>query len=292
MLNLVHARTFLTIVETRGVRSAARLLELAPSTIIDHIRQLEEELAVPLLDRQTREARTTAEGERFLPIARALVETAERAPALLSDRRLRIVSSSNVGIYMLQPSIADFQTTTGVTVETWIGPNPDAIDRMGRGEADLAVLEWWDERKGFSARTWACEPLVIIVAPGHRWGGLDALTVDELLTEPLLGGEPGTGTGRLLRQQLGPLADRLMTIGGLGSTEAVKRAVRAGRGASVVMRSAVSDEIAARQLVALSLRGIALSKEIKMVVPEALPSTAPAMRFFADTGPERSYHVV
>lgn len=292
MLNLVHARTFLAIVETRGVRSAARQLELAPSTIIDHIRQLEEELAVPLLDRQTREARTTAEGERFLPIARALVETAERAPALLRGRRLRVVSSSNVGIYMLQPSIADFQTTTGIIVETWIGPNPDAIDRIGRGEADLAVLEWWDERKGFSARTWAFEPLVIIVAPGHRWGGLDALTVEELLTEPLLGGEPGTGTGRLLREQLGPLADRLITIGGLGSTEAVKRAVRAGRGASVVMRSAVSDEIAAHQLVALSLRGIALSKEIKMVVPEALPSTAPAMGFFADAGPERSYTVI
>ena len=52
MLNLTHARTFLTVIAARGIRAAARQLDLAPSTIVDHIRQLEEVLAAPLVLRR------------------------------------------------------------------------------------------------------------------------------------------------------------------------------------------------------------------------------------------------
>ena len=91
---------------------------------------------------------------------------------------------------------------------------------------------------------------------------------------------PATGTGYLLRQQFGPLAQSLMIVDGFGSTEAVKRAVRVGCGASIVMEASVADEIATLQLVALRIEGVVLDKEIKLIVPEALPPTAPAMAFF------------
>jgi DNA-binding transcriptional LysR family regulator len=104
--------------------------------------------------------------------------------------------------------------------------------------------------------------------------------VAELQTEPLLGGESGTGTGYLLRRQLGPIAASLNIIDGFGSTEAVKRAVRAGFGASIVMQASVADEVATGQLVALGIEGVELDKEIKLIVPAALPPTAPAMAMF------------
>ncbi len=71
-----------------------------------------------------------------------------------------------------------------------------------------------------------------------------------------------------------------MIIDGFGSTEAVKRAVRAGCGASIVMEASVADEVAAQQLVALRIEGVELAKEIKLIVPETLPPTAPAMALF------------
>ena len=206
MLNLIHARSFVTVIATRGVRAAARELDLAPSTIVDHIRQLEEVLAAPLVVRQRGSAMPTDQGARFLPLARALVETAGRVRSLIHLPALRLAASSNVGIYLLQPHIAAFRQCAGIPVEQWIGSNSDVVARLERGEADVAAMEWWDGRPGFTARTWRREPLVVIVGPGHRWARRGSVPVTDLQTEPLLGGEvrhrnwlsvaPAIGTNR------------------------------------------------------------------------------------------------
>ncbi|WKA26454.1 LysR family transcriptional regulator [Bradyrhizobium roseum] len=280
MLNLTHARSFVTVIATRGVRAAARQLDLAPSTIVEHIRQLEEVLAAPLVVRRRGGALPTDQGARFLPLARSLVETAGRVRSLIHLPALRVAASSNVGTYLLQPHIAAFRQSARIPVEQWIGSNSDVVARLERGEADLAAMEWWDGRPGFTTRTWRREPLVVIVGPGHRWARLGSVSVTALQGEPLLGGESGTGTGYLLRRQLGPLAKSLAIVDGFGNTEAVKRAVRAGYGSSIVMEASVADEVATAQLVALRIEGVELAKEIKLIVPEALPPTAPAMAMF------------
>lgn len=276
MLNLAHVRSFLAVVDTRGVRSAAKTLALSPSTVVEHIKQLEQEVAAPLLVRELGRLNTTMQGSRFLPYARALVGTATRAKDLIQLPLLRLASSSNAGIYLLQPPLADFRRDTGIEVELWVGPNPQVAERLERGEADVAVMEWWDGRAGFTATAWVREPLVVIVPPEHPWAALETIETEQLLSESLLGGEASSGTGRVLRDQLGPIADRLRTRSGYGSTEAVKRAVCAGQGVSIVMRSAVADEVASGRLAALSISGAPLVKEIKLVVPDRLPRTSPA----------------
>ncbi len=281
MLNLIHARSFVAVIAARGVRAAARQLDLAPSTVADHIRQLEAALAAPLLVRRRGGAEPTEQGARLLPLARSLVETAGRVRSLVHLPALRLAASSNVGTYLLQPHLAAFRQDVGIAVEQWIGSNAEVVARLERGEADAAVMEWWDGGRGFTARTFAREPLVVIVASGHRWAGLGSVSVAELQREPLLGGEAGTGTGHLLRRQLGALAQSLAIIDGFGSTEAVKRAVRAGCGTSIVMQAAVADEVTAGQLVALRIEGVELEKAISLVVPGTLPATAPAMALFA-----------
>jgi hypothetical protein len=61
----------------------------------------------------------------------------------------------------------------------------------------------------------------------HEWARRGEIDPEELTRQPLLGGESGTGTGGALRRTLGPLADGLKVQTGYGSTEGVKRAVRA-----------------------------------------------------------------
>jgi DNA-binding transcriptional LysR family regulator len=140
-------------------------------------------------------------------------------------------------------------------------------------------MEWWDDRPGFFARTWRKEPLVVIVAPSHPWAKRRLIEASELAGQKLLGGEAGTGTMTLLRAKLGRSSSRLKAIGGFGSTEAVKRAVRAGRGVSLVIAAAVADEVKAGQLVTLRLQDIELVKELKVISRQGLPVAAPAARF-------------
>jgi DNA-binding transcriptional LysR family regulator len=281
MLNLVHARTFLAVISERGFRAAARGLKLSPSTVIEHIRQLEEDLAAPLVMRGRGIVELTSQGAAFAPLARAMLDTAERSRAMLAQSRLRIASSSNIGTYLLQSMLASFQETDSCSVDLWIGPNPDVADRLTNGTADVALMEWWDERPGFHGCTWRKEPLVVIAGPGHPWATRHTIEASELASQTLLGGEAGTGTITLLKKALGNFAEGLTAIGGFGNTEAVKRAVRAGRGVSLVLASAVADELRAGQLVALRLDAVELVKELKIIAPIGLPDAAPAARFVA-----------
>ena len=84
MLNLTHVRTFLTVLEQGGLRAAARMLELSPSTVLDHVRQLEAELAAPLLARGRRPVLPTVQGAAFRPLAQALLATEAK------DRTVRV----------------------------------------------------------------------------------------------------------------------------------------------------------------------------------------------------------
>jgi DNA-binding transcriptional LysR family regulator len=281
MLNLVHAKTFLAVLSERGFRAAARDLKLSPSTVVEHIKQLEEDLAAPLIVRRRGIVELTSQGAAFAPLARAMLDTAERSRTMIAQSRLRVASSSNVGTYLLQSMLASFQATDPCSVDLWIGPNPNVAERLANGIADVALMEWWNDRPGFRGYTWRNESLVIIVAPDHPWAERCAIEASELASQTLLGGEAGTGTITLLRKRLGHLSEGLTAIGGFGSTEAVKRAVRAGRGVSLVIAAAVADEVKAGQLVALRLKDIELVKELKIISPIGVPDAAPAARFVA-----------
>lgn len=279
MLNLTHIRSFLAVIDARGVRAAAKMLDLAPSTIVEHLRQLEAHLAAPLLHRRSGSALPTVQGSQFLPYARALVSTAKQAHELLHRPRLRIAAASNVGIYLLPGPIADFRRRFGIEVEVWIGSNPQVATRVELGEADLAAMEWWDDRPGLIGKAWLREPLVVIVPPGHRLARFESVSLDDLAGEALLGGEPGSGTGRVLREQLGPAADHLTIVPGFGSTEAVKRAVQAGLGISIVLQAAVADEVASNRLSALPFKGLSLAKDIMFVTSPHHGEMSPVARF-------------
>ena len=114
-------------------------------------------------------------------------------------------------------------------------------------------MEWWDNRPGFKSKLWRTEELVVIVPPSHQWENYTSINIELLFDVPILGGEKGTGTRRILEQALGDRLNFLTITMHLGSTEAVKRAVQAGLGISIVLSGSVTSEIQSDQLIAIPL---------------------------------------
>ncbi|HEX5138105.1 MAG TPA: LysR family transcriptional regulator [Planctomycetota bacterium] len=278
MLNLEHARTFLAIIDAGGFHSAGTRLDLSQPTVSQQLRKLEAYLGAPLLIRRRGRMTLTRHGELFLPAARGLLRAAERAETSVTAGPPAVGASSNVGVYLLQRHLRRFRDSRDPPrdVSLRIGANPEVHEWLRNGAVDLAVVEWWPRASRFEALAWRRERLVAILPPGHRWAGFAALPAGALLEEPILGGEPGTGTGTLLREVLGPAAGRVRTAENLGSTEAVKQAVKAGLGISVVIESAVEEEQRTKTLVVLPIAGAALAKEIQVVLPRETPDRSPA----------------
>lgn len=275
--------TFLAILRTRSFRAAARERGLTQGAVSQQLRKLETVLGVRLIGRAARQCAPTPEGEEFTVYAEDLLRLNARAIAAMGGRRIAIAASSNIGTYLLQPYVRAFLEETGNRhpVEIQIHQNPTVATRLERNEVDVAIMEWWDGRPGFLARVWRREELVVIVPPDHPWAELPSISRAQLKDAPILGGEPGTGTGRLLARYLGPLAQELRPAMRLGSTEAVKQWVKAGLGVSVVLAGTVTTEVRAGTLVALPLEGEAPRKEIVVICRDTLPETS-AARHFAD----------
>lgn len=86
-------RTFLALVESGSFSRAGALVGRSQSAVSEQIRKLEEMFGRTLLERTTRSLRLTAEGEQFLPHARAMVAQADamlarfRAPEIAGEVR-------------------------------------------------------------------------------------------------------------------------------------------------------------------------------------------------------------
>lgn len=266
MLNLAWIRTFLALVEYKNFQAAADQLQLAQPTVSQQLRKLEEQLGVVLLTRSRSGCAPTPAAAAFIPYAESLIRIHQRAVAAVQRGEQRIGASSNVGIYVLQPYLRTYlDGREPVSFDVAIDRNPVIAQKLSDSEIDVAVMEWWDRRPGFLWKEWRREPLVVIVPPAHRLADRREIHKDELATLELLGGEPGTGTGRLLDAYFGPGEPRpRVSQLQLGSTEAVKQAVKAGLGVSLVLRSAVAEEVASGSLRAIPIKP-GLNKDIFVI---------------------------
>jgi len=280
MLNLVWLRSFINLVQHRSFQAAANHLGIAQPTISQHIQKLEEQLDVLLIQRGKSGCDPTRAALALMPFALSMLRLDERAREAVTGTSLRVGASSNIGIYMLQPHVRSFKERLPVPeVDLVIDNNPAIARQLTSGELDIAVMEWWHPRTGFQAINWKQEPVVLIVPPDHPCAGMAQIDRETLAGMTLLGGEPGTGTGRLLASffgEHGPFPEVSMQ---LGSTEAVKQAVKAGLGISLVLAAAVSDEVRAGTLRAIPVSSPGLAKELMVICPEAIARHPPVSTF-------------
>jgi DNA-binding transcriptional LysR family regulator len=82
-VQLADVRIFIAVANAGGLSAAARQLGIGPMQVSRRIHVLEEELGVRLLHRTTRAVSLTAEGERFLPYARSMIDAEDSARAAL-----------------------------------------------------------------------------------------------------------------------------------------------------------------------------------------------------------------
>lgn len=272
--------SFLAIARLKSFRAAAQDLGISQGAISQQLQKLESLLGARLVERDPKGCRLTVEGREFERHARNLQQLASDALNTFRERRLVIGASSNIGIYLLPPYLKAYGEQTGAIVDIQISPNPLVAEKLANGEIDVALMEWWDERPGYVSRVWRTEEMVVIVAPDHPWAGLPYLSCSQLRATPMLGGEPGTGTGRLLAEYLGIELAALPIGARLGSTDAVKQWVKAGMGVSLALAGTVEDETRTAKLVAIPLEGNPPPrKALQVVWRDSLSDEHAACRF-------------
>jgi DNA-binding transcriptional LysR family regulator len=281
LFNLKLVESYLALLDTGSYHGAASQLGLAQSTVSQHIRKLEKAIGTTLVIRSRNGCTMAPQTEAFSRYAKALVRIAHKAWDALRLPMMTVGASSNIGTYLLQPIFKDFYEANreSLKMDMIIDRNDRIADLLENDEIDVAVMEWWDNRAGFVCETWRTETLVVMVHPDHPWGSRKFIQAEELINERMVGGEPATGTGTLLRKVLGDLVSDIKVELTLGGTEAVKKAVQAGLGISIVFSNSVVDEIKNGRLKAIPIDGLQIKKELKIIHRRGLPSDSAMIRF-------------
>ncbi|MBN9670251.1 MULTISPECIES: LysR family transcriptional regulator [unclassified Sulfitobacter] len=282
MLNLSHVHTFLAVVDEGGIQLAASRLACSQPAVSRQLSKLEEFLGVSLVLRNRTRSVPTKEGALFVPKARALIEAARSATTAFSSRRLSVYASGNVGVFLAPRIAAGFERDVaceGGGVDLVISTNRGAIDALSAGQADVALTEWHEDDPAIEWTSWRREKLVVIAAPTHPLASFELATCEMLVGYSMIGGEPGTGTGRALSSVFGDNLSRLNISRNLGSTAAVKEAVKANLGISIVFECAVADEVRAGTLVTLGLEEADIFKRLYVGIHRECPQSSLARDF-------------
>lgn len=279
MLNLAQLATYLTVLNTGSFHEAARRLEVSQASVSQQIRKLERAVGAQLVLRDRAGCRPAPRTGDFTRYATAIIDLAERATRTLARPLVAVGASSNIGVYLLPPLHRRFVDQFGDTAELrpTLDHNRAIADLLTTDAVDIALMEWWDNRPGFQATVWREEDLVVIVGPTHPWRNRRSVRLAELADQPLLGGEPYSGTGTLLRNH--PHGADLPVTMQLGSTEAVKHAVRNGLGISLVLAGAVRDEARHGSLHTIRIADTPLRKQLFVIHRPNLAPDGPAAAF-------------
>lgn len=267
MLNLDQIAAYLAVLDTGSFHDAAHRLGVSQASVSQQVRKLEQTVGARLVVRDRAGCRPAPRTDDFTRYATAMVDLSERATRLFSRPLVTVGAASNIGTYLLPTLHRRFVEQFGDTAELrpTLGHNRAIAELLAADAIDVALMEWWDHRPGFDASVWREEELVVIVGASHPWRARRAVRLAELTEQTLLGGEPYSGTGTLLRGQLDGTDLRLPVATNLGSTEAVKHAVRSGLGISLVLAGTVRDEAEHGSLHILRIADAPLHKELFVV---------------------------
>jgi DNA-binding transcriptional LysR family regulator len=274
-MDLRRLEVFAKVAELGSFSRAAEALFLTQPTVSEHVRALEEDLGIQLLDRLGRGATPTPGGQVLLGYARrilALTREARQAIDQFQGRmggELTVGGSTIPGEYVLPALIGKFKGQyPDISISLLVGSSRRVAEWVEEGKVEVGVVGALPASRTLQSRELMGDELVIVVPAGHAWCERQVVTLADVKAEPLLVRERGSGSREALERALAEVGSGLTAfrvVGEMGSTQAVKQAVRADVGVTIISRRAVVDECRAGLLVCVKLADLNVSRSFYLV---------------------------
>ena len=262
MLNPRHLASLIAIADHGGFAAAGAVLGRSHSAISLHIKALEEEVGVTLVDRAARPAVLTPEGEQMVEQARRLQRVLEDIVALRPGQHLS--GRLSVGVvptamaHLVPPALSRLRSAhPDVQLEIRTGLSGELAAAVAAGDVDAALVTAPDlAPDGLEMRLVAEEPLIVL-APA----GTDGDDATLLSAHPFIWFSRKTWAGQQIERRLLDRGIRVQPVMEIDSLEAIEALVRHGLGVAVVpdrglagdlVRVPFGDPQATRRLVLLT----------------------------------------
>ncbi len=289
-MDLRKMEVFYWVAELKSFSQAADHLSLTQPTVSAHILELEEKLGSKILNRVGGQVVPTAVGQILFERAKALLALKRETLAALSQLQGKVqgellIGGSNIpGEYILPNKLGAFvQKYPEVKPILRIGDSAGIVEAVLGGEVEIGFVGFkgGDGKLSFQ-KIWKDE-MVLAVPRNHPWARLKAVDLQDLRKESFISREGGSGTLRSFRKLLtrkGQEPEKVLNVTmELGSTEAIKEALIAGLGISILSRTSIRREIEGGILKEVPIRGLKLERDFFQVFHRHRPFSPVSQAF-------------
>ncbi len=259
-------RIFESVARHRSYTRAAEELHLTQPAVYIQVRRLEETLGLPLFETVGRRIVPTRAGEETLAAATEILgrlrqlsgTVAELKGTVGGPLRVAVVTSAK---YFIPEVLAEFlRRHPQVQPQLTVANRAAILERLAERRDDFCIMGQVPEGMDLQAHAVRDNLLVAVAPAGHPLAGHRSVPLETLAGEPFLMREPGSGTRNTVERTMAEHGLGVTASMELGSTEAIKRAVIAGLGVSVLSLSSLDFELESGRLVVLRVEGFPLRR--------------------------------
>lgn len=248
-LNLDQLRTLSEVVAHGSFSAAARRLNLTQPAVSLQIRELERRFGMRLIERQGKQAYATAPGRDLVDMAQRIFRECDRAAAAMhrfrdgSVGRVHVATTLTALTYRLPPILRRLRIEhPGIDLHVTQMPTRDSVESIIQNKIDFALVTLPVEESHLRITPLRTERLVAIFPAGAR-DLPDEITPEYTAQQPLLMEHTAGAVRGLVMGWLAGQALSLRTTMHLGTIEALKSAVAAELGMSIVPAVAVAGRM-------------------------------------------------
>jgi len=257
-------RTFKAVADAGSFTHAASRIHLTQAAVSVHIRHLEEEIGAPLFLRVNKKLYLTEAGRALLGHAEAIIRAHDEAKAELaaiggpSRGRLRIgVASTTITVNPLPEILSEIKNKFALLDLAVVGGTSEwIIEQIIAGALDAGLVSLPVEASDVLTETLRSDRLVAAINPKHKFARSRVINGEELSSEPLILGEKGGNTRRLIdlffeKNKLEP-----NIVMELQRTEAIIKMVELGFGVTILPRGSLHKQLARGTLRTVPVRDL------------------------------------
>ncbi len=288
-LTIRQLRVFCAVSRLLSYTRAAEELGCQQPTISALVAELERTTQLTLLEQWGKRLALTDEGRELYASAQQVVAAADETWQAMAELRgvavaesvpLRVAADTTVGTYVLPHLLGAFhRRRPDVAFNLRVANRADVRACLLAGEVDLVIAGRPPAVEGLVAEPFLANPLVAIASPEHALVTQTQVPLASLADEVFLLREVGSGT-RAAVEELFEVAGMPLRIGMvLGHIEAIKQAVAAGLGVSVLSEAAVKREVRYHRLAILQVEHFPIQRRWYIARVAQRPLIASAAEF-------------
>lgn len=291
MIENFKLRVFRVVADTLNFRRAGEELHLTQPAVTAQIKTLEESLGIALFDRIGRDINLTPAGTTLLQYVRQIEAISNEAVAALApfggqeDLNLSIGASHTIAVYLLPKLLPQLlREWPKLRIHVIGSTTNEVLHALSEHQISIGLIEAPAFRPDLKIEAFGEDELTLIVRPDHRWAKKPLLKAAELVHEPILLREVGSGMRRFVEEYLehnGVLRQQLRTTVDMNSTEGIISAVEVGLGVGFVPFVALEKALKIGGVKAIQLENGPIKRQLSIALLNAPDPKGPVGQLLA-----------